>query len=95
LDNAHEKTRKEITNITANIAIINSRLTQMDTLSGVMEKLTTLINKSQGPLLFVQRSQQEGDDSSHSMTFHSNPLTHELHLPKVEVNKFDGLDPKG
>jgi hypothetical protein len=29
------------------------------------------------------------------MAFHSNPLTHELCLPKVEVNKFDGSNPIG
>jgi hypothetical protein len=27
------------------------------------------------------------------MAFHSNPLYHEIHLPKVEVNKFYGSDP--
>ena len=29
------------------------------------------------------------------MTFHSNPLTSDLRLSKVEVNKFDGSDPIG
>jgi hypothetical protein len=29
------------------------------------------------------------------MSFHSNPLHHEFHIPKVEVNKFDGSDPMG
>jgi hypothetical protein len=27
------------------------------------------------------------------MAFHSNPLTHDIHLAKVEVNKFDGSNP--
>jgi hypothetical protein len=54
-----------------------------------------MITKSQGPISYAQPSHQEGTDSSHSMAFHSNPLTRDLHLPKVEVNKFDGLDPTG
>jgi len=36
---------------------------------------------------------QEGVESSHSMRFHSNPFVCDLHLPKVDVNKFDGFSP--
>jgi hypothetical protein len=54
-----------------------------------------MISQSWGPTSSKQPSHQEGVDSSHSMAFHSNPLHHELHLPKVEVNKFDGSDPTG
>jgi hypothetical protein len=38
---------------------------------------------------------QEGVESSHSMGLHSNPFVHDLCLPKVDVNKFDGSDPTG
>ena len=67
----------------------------METLSTSMEKLTVVIIKSHSPLSFEKPSHLEGTDSFHSMEFHSNPLTRELHLPKFEVNKFDGSDLTG
>jgi hypothetical protein len=48
-----------------------------------------------GLVSYEHPSHQECVETSHAMTFHSNPLHHELHLPKVEVNKFDGLNPTG
>jgi len=35
----------------------------------------------------------EGIESSNSMGHHSNPFVHDMCLPKVDVNKFDGFDP--
>ena len=58
-----------------------------------MNSLIEWLHQSKGPLSSKQTSQQESVESSHSMAFHSNPLTHDLCLPKVEVNKFDVLDP--
>jgi hypothetical protein len=37
----------------------------------------------------------EGIASSNSQQFQYNPFHHDQHLPRVEVNKFDGLDPTG
>jgi hypothetical protein len=42
-----------------------------------------------------QPSNLEGTTSSNSQQFQSNPFHHDLHLPRVEVNKFDGSDPTG
>jgi len=37
--------------------------------------------------------QQEGVESFHPMGIHSNHFFHDLCLPKVDVNKFDGSNP--
>jgi len=95
LDKSHEQTKKYISDITSSIATLNSQLTQLDTLSGTIDRLTVVITKSHNPISYKQPSHQEGVDSSHSMAFHSNPLTHEVCLPKVEVNLSDGSDPIG
>jgi hypothetical protein len=52
-----------------------------------------LLLNSQATHSQEQPFHQEGVESSHSMGLHSNPFVHDLCLPKVDVNKFDGLDP--
>jgi hypothetical protein len=47
-----------------------------------------------GPTSYSQPSHLDGVESSHTMAFHSNPIHHDLHIPKVDVNKFDGSDTK-
>jgi hypothetical protein len=37
----------------------------------------------------------EDTNSSHFQGIQSNHLQHDLRLPKIEVNKFDGSDPMG
>jgi len=37
----------------------------------------------------------EGDTSSNSHNFQSHEFQGDLHLPRVDVNKFDGSDPRG
>jgi hypothetical protein len=37
----------------------------------------------------------EGEHSSHPHTFHPHHFQHDLHLPRVDVTKFDGSDPTG
>ena len=37
----------------------------------------------------------EAANSSHSHNFHPHHFQHDLHLPRVDVTKFDGLDPTG
>jgi len=61
-----------------------------DTLKSVVNQL---LNRSQFPFLLEQPSHLDGSDSSHSMVFQSNFFYHDPHLPRVEVNKFDGSDP--
>jgi len=51
------------------------------------------LKQSQGPLSFDQPSHLDGVESSHNMAFHSNSFYCDPRLPKVEVNKFDSLDP--
>jgi hypothetical protein len=57
--------------------------------------ITKLMNPPRGPTSSKQHYNPKGIDSSNSQAFHSNYLHRELHLPRVEVNKFDGLDPTG
>jgi hypothetical protein len=101
LDTTHNQTKNDIKGLTYNISTLNSKfetlskeVKNLTSLSGC-EKLDTMMSQFWGPTSYEQPSHQEGTDSSHSMAFHSNPLHHELHLPKVEVNKFDGSDPTG
>jgi hypothetical protein len=37
----------------------------------------------------------EGDHSSHSNNFQNHHFQHDLHLPRVDVTKFDGSNPTG
>jgi hypothetical protein len=60
-----------------------------------MSTLSTFLDKFKGPNSSEQPLHQEGVESSHSMDLHSNSFAHDLCLPKVDVNKFDGLDPTG
>jgi hypothetical protein len=39
--------------------------------------------------------QPEGETYSHSQNFHPHHFQHDLHLPHVDVTKFDGSDPIG
>jgi hypothetical protein len=60
-----------------------------------MNNLTTMFKQSQDPLSSAPPYNPKGIESSHSTSFHSNHFQHDLCLPRVEVNKFDGLDPMG
>jgi hypothetical protein len=60
-----------------------------------VEKLIEVFNQSQGTLSSTQILHHGGVESSHSMAFNYTPLSHEIHIPNVEVNKFDGSDPMG
>jgi len=42
-----------------------------------------------------QHLHPEGDTSSTSQIFQSNHFQRDLHLPRVDMNKFDGSDPTG
>jgi hypothetical protein len=50
---------------------------------------------SLNPTSFKQPSYHEDNDSSHYQGPHSTHLPRDLRLPRIEVNKFDGSDPRG
>jgi hypothetical protein len=58
-------------------------------------KLDKWMSQSSSPTSSEQPSYHEDANSSHSQAFHSNHLHREMCLPRVEVNKIDGLDPTG
>jgi len=93
LDNAVKEATSEIATINHSLNKLDDQITKLDNLSDHMNSLIEWLHQSKGPLSSKQPSQQESIDSSHSMAFRSNPLTHDLCLPKFEVNKFDGSDP--
>jgi len=83
------------TQVNSNIATINYKFTTLEDLFVDMKYLTTWVHQFKGPIPSEKPSHQEGIDSSHSMVFHSKPLSHHLHIPTFEVNKFDVSDPMG
>jgi hypothetical protein len=64
-------------------------------LQSFFENILTWMSQFSGPNSFNQPSHPKVIDSSQSITFHSNHPHCELHLPKVDMNKFNGLDPTG
>jgi hypothetical protein len=65
--------------------------------SQIVEVHSTLhqfMNKFQGPSSSDPPLYTEGVDSNQPLHSHSNSLPHDPHLPRVEVNKFDGSDPQ-
>jgi hypothetical protein len=93
--------------VNSNIASTNSKLESFEanvmgefaTIKGELASLAIAFNQwlkqFHGSLSSKKPSQYESRDSSHNMAFQSNSLHHDPHLPRVEVNKFDGLDPIG
>jgi hypothetical protein len=97
--------------MTSNIASINSKFAnfqdrvrnKFDAMDNkftgkfdtIKSTLNHLLNRSHGPPFFEQLSHLDGVEYSHTMAFQSNSFHHDLHLIRVEVNKFDGLDPTG
>jgi hypothetical protein len=79
------------------ITIVNDHLatlpTKVNTLDGMQKNLSTFFQKFIEANFMEQPLHQEGFESSPSMGIHSHTFVHDLFLPKVDVNKFDGLDP--
>jgi hypothetical protein len=83
-----EETNQKLNN---DIISIHAKMDHMrDHLASQIVELTSAFQQlcSQGPSS-VPNPQVEGVDSSNPLHFHSN---HDLHFPRVEVNKFDGSD---
>jgi hypothetical protein len=62
---------------------------------GELSSLAQWLKHPIGSPSFEQPSHSKGENSSHNMALHSNSLPRDPHLPRVEVNKFDGLYPTG
>jgi hypothetical protein len=60
-----------------------------------MNKLTPMFTQSEDPFSSAPPYNPEGSESSHFTLFHSNHFQRKLLLPRIEVNKFDGIDPTG
>jgi hypothetical protein len=91
--------------VTLEIGYTNSKLEILEAnvigefvaVKGELASLKTALNQwlkqSHRSPSYEQPSHYESEASSHNMAFHSNSLHHDPCLPKVEVKKFDGLDP--
>ena len=55
--------------------------------------LKQFMDKFQGPSSSDPPLHVEGVDSNQPLNSHPNSLHHDPRFPRVEVNKFDGLDP--
>jgi hypothetical protein len=93
-----------IEHMTSEIGSINSRIEKVEHKFDTMEaKFTTQFTSLQfgiNQLLHHPADPSSSDqldvvDSSQSLHFHPNSFHHELHLPCIEVNKFDGSNPIG
>ena len=81
-------------NINFNISSLNSSVdTLKDQYATIKDTLDKLLSRSMNLSSSEQPSYHEDVGSSHIQAFHSNHPHHKLHLLRVEVNKFDGLDP--
>ena len=65
---------------------------EFDTLKSTLNQL---LNQSTNPSFSKQLSHLDCFGSSYSMAFQSNSFHRDPHLPRVEVNKFDGSNPRG
>jgi hypothetical protein len=86
-----------ISHLTSQIDSTNSRIDNLETnlttqLTSLQSVVNQLLNHPMGP---SSSAQPDVVDSSQSLHFHSNSFHHEPHLPRVEVNKFDGSNPTG
>jgi len=74
------------------LAIINAKLTKLEK---VPDQLFDFFAKFIATHSQEYSFPQEGVESSHSTRFHSNTFVQDLHLPKVDVDKFDGSNSTG
>jgi hypothetical protein len=98
------ETQQEVKQLSANVAAINT--TMQSSMSEIKQDLTTqfesvfstLYTKLHIPTDNPSSSSPphiEGDHSSHSHTLQNHHFQCDLRLPRVDVTKFDGLDPTG
>jgi hypothetical protein len=100
--------QQEVRQLSANIATINKNMhssiaTSIEELkqdiTTQLESVTMMICTKMYipayPPLSDPPLHTEGETSSHSHNFQPHHFQHHLHLPRVDVTKFDGLDPTG
>ena len=98
------ETKKEVKQLSANVVAINT--TMQSSMGKIKQDLTTqlesvcsaLCTKLHIPTDNPSSSSPphiEGDHSSHSHTLKNHHFQRDLHLPWVDVTKFDGLNPTG
>jgi hypothetical protein len=98
------ETQQEVKQLSANVAAINT--TMQSSMGEIKQDLTTqlesvfstLCTKLHIPTDNPSSSSPphtEGDHSSHSHTLQNHHFQRDLHLPWVDVTKFDGSDPTG
>jgi hypothetical protein len=98
------ETQQEVKQLSANVVAINT--TMQSSMEEIKQDLTTqlesvfsaLYTKLHIPTDNPSSSSPphtEGDHSSHSHNFQNHHFQRDLRLPRVDVTKFDGLDPTG
>jgi hypothetical protein len=98
------ETQQEVKQLSANVSSINT--TMQSSMGEIKQDLTTqlesvflaLYTKLHIPTNNPSSSSPphtEGDHSSHSHTLQNHHFQRYLHLPQVDVTKFDGSDPTG
>jgi hypothetical protein len=100
------ETQKEVKQLSANVASIDTTIntTMQSSMEEVKQELTTQLESIFASLCtklkiptddpFSDASPKtEGEHSSHSHTFQPHHFQRDLHLPRVDVTKFDGSDP--
>jgi hypothetical protein len=99
-DNLQNK--EDIKNINANISSLNSiiqilqdQCSHIKDIKDIKATLDQFMGHSPNPSSSEQPSYQEDHDSSHYQGPHTTHFSRDLHLPRIEVNKFDGSDPTG
>jgi hypothetical protein len=98
------ETQEEVKQLSANVAAINT--TMQSSMEEIKQDLTTqlesvfstLCTKLHIPIdnpSSFSPPHTEGEHSSHSHNFQNHHFQRDLHLPRVDVTKFDGSDPTG
>jgi hypothetical protein len=91
LTSLQAQVNKDIPSIHAKMDYIQEQLGSQ--IVEVNSTLQQFMNKFQGPSSSDPPLYTEDVDSNQPLHSHSNSLPHDPHLPRVEVNKFDGSDP--
>jgi hypothetical protein len=102
------ETRQEVNQLSDNIATINTNMQSsivasikelkqdMTTrLESVISMICTKLHIPADTPLSDPPLHTKAETSSHSHNFHPHHFQHDLCLPRVDVTKFDGLDPTG
>jgi hypothetical protein len=104
LQSSLTETQQEVKQLSANVASINT--TMQSSMEEIKQDLTTQLESIFSSLCTKHHiptdnpssdspPHTKGEHSSHSHNFQHHHFQHDLHLPRVDVTKFDGSDPIG